>query len=151
MATFTFRVSEALAARLSSVRMRSWLDAFLQQPHALPIDPGPGDERISLTLSPSIVNAVAAHSRCSVSSALRRIAIERLGNSEPSAAPVPHAVYRSQTTVAGVGRTKVSSVPKDGAPGGKVLAEWLIHVFFWLLFVGGWMFLNSHKRKQSTA
>src|SRR6266849_3209581 len=109
MATFTFRVSPDLAMRLTSARMRSWLDAFLQQPHALPVDPGPGDERISLTLSPRIVNAVAAHSGCSASSALRRIAIERLRTFEPAVASVLHAVNPRGTSIAGMARTKVPS------------------------------------------
>lgn len=147
MTTFTLRVSQELAVRLSSAQMRSWLDAFLQQPHALPIDPGPGDERISLTLSPSIVTAVAAHTGCSASSALRRIAIEHLGT--PAAASLPPVVNRREAPVARTGQTKAPSIPKDGPPGGEVLAGWLIHVFFWLLVVGGIMFFTSRKTKQS--
>jgi hypothetical protein len=129
--------------------MRSWLDAFLQQPHALPIDPGPGDKRISLTLSPSIVNAVAAHASCSASSALRRIAIQYLGT--PAAAPVPPAVNSRETPVARMGKTKAPSIPKDNSPGGEVLAEWLIRVFFLLLIVVGSIFFTSRKRKQFEA
>jgi hypothetical protein len=151
MTTFTLRVSQVVAARLTSVQMRSWLDAFLQQPHTLPIDPGPGDGRISLTLSPSVVNAVATYSGCLPSSALRRIAIERLGAFEVAVASVPHAVNHRKTPVAGMGRAKGSSVPKDGTPGGQVLAGWLIHVFLWLLIVGGSMLFTSRKGKQSRA
>jgi hypothetical protein len=148
MATFTFRATPELALHLSSARMRSWLDAFLEQPHALPTDPGPGGERISLTLSPTAVDAVAAHAGCSPSSALRRIAAERLGASERATPSVSLPVNHSQT--AGMERTDASSIPKDGAPGVGVLAVWLVHVFFWLLFVLG-MFFISRKGKQSSA
>ena len=44
----------------TSSQMRSWLEAFVQHPHALPNDPGPVDERISLTLSLNTVHDVAA-------------------------------------------------------------------------------------------
>jgi hypothetical protein len=77
MTTFTLRVSEMFAARLSSAEMRVWLEDFLHAPHSLPPDPGPGDERISLTLPPSLVEAASASLRCSTSAALRRIAVER--------------------------------------------------------------------------
>jgi hypothetical protein len=139
MATFTFRVAQELALGVSSARMQSWLDAFLRHPRVLPCDPGPGDERISLSLSPGTVAAVAAYARCSHSSALRRIATERLRGSNAPAASRPHGVSRSRTPV----------VPAYGAPpGGGVLAEWLIHVFIWVLFVGASLFFNSRKSKE---
>ncbi len=78
METFTFRVPESLAGRLSSVQMRAWLADFLRQPHILPADPGSGEERVSLTLPSEVVRHAATFLRCSQSVALRRIATERL-------------------------------------------------------------------------
>jgi hypothetical protein len=78
MTTFTFRAPNQLAANLRSAEMRSWLDDFVRQPHALPIDPGSGGGRISLTLPESTVKSVAAYCQCGISSALRRIAFEKL-------------------------------------------------------------------------
>jgi hypothetical protein len=80
MATFTFRIPDSVTGRLSSAQMRSWLADFLRQPHALPADPGSGEERISLTLPNEAVSDAASFLRCSPSCALRRVAAERLGN-----------------------------------------------------------------------
>ena len=78
MATFTFRIPDSVTGRLSSAQMRSWLADFLRQPHALPADPGSGEERISLTLPKEAVSDAASLLRCSPSCALRRVAAERL-------------------------------------------------------------------------
>jgi hypothetical protein len=78
MTTFTFRAPNQLAASLSSADMRSWLDDFVRQPHALPIDPGAGGGRISLTLPEGTVKSVAGYCQCGISSVLRRIAFEQL-------------------------------------------------------------------------
>jgi hypothetical protein len=66
-----------LAGRLTSVQMRSWLADFLRQPHCLL--PDPGVERVSLTLPKEAVLNAAGFLRCSPSTALRRVAAERLG------------------------------------------------------------------------
>jgi len=79
MATFTLRITNALAGRLASTEMRSWLTDFLRLPRPLPPDPGSGEERISLTLPSESVRSAAGFLCCSSSVALRRIAAERLG------------------------------------------------------------------------
>ena len=87
MATFTFRIPDSMTGRLSSAEMRSWLSDFLRNPHPLPPDPGSGYERISLTLPRELVLAVSQQLRCSPSTALRRLAQERLGPPQGVRAP----------------------------------------------------------------
>jgi hypothetical protein len=84
MTTFTFRAPEGITSRLTSSEMRSWMNDFVRQPHILPPDPGSGYGRVSLTLPADTVNAIATYSKCATSSALRRIAVERLGVTTPS-------------------------------------------------------------------
>ena len=91
MTTFTLRASDVMAARLSSAETRNWLDTFLRNPHDI-LDPGPGQARVSLTLPEAEVKAVAAYLQCSPSSALRRLAGERLRNPSPMTYPVPDVV-----------------------------------------------------------
>lgn len=79
MTTFTLRVSNSLADRLSSAQMRAWIGEFLRGPRPLPPDPGPGDRRMSLTLAADQVKQLAAVLGCPPSSALRRLAAERTG------------------------------------------------------------------------
>ena len=55
MATFTFRIHDSMAGRLSSSEMRAWLTQFLRNPCSLPPDPGSSAERISQTLSNELV------------------------------------------------------------------------------------------------
>ena len=91
MTTFTLRASDVMVARLNSAETRNWLNTFLRNPHDI-LDPGPGQARVSLTLPEADVKAVAAYLQCSPSSALRRLAGERLGNSSPMTFPVPDMV-----------------------------------------------------------
>ena len=156
--TFTFRVSQCLASPLSSAEMRSWLEDFLRQPHVLPGDPGPGDARISLTLPRNAVDSVAAHLRCSASSGLRRIAIERLGVVKPLAGSQAPRVPMGGTPLASAGQaawspsqlwTEAPNRAQDGPPMDKTLAEWLIPVLIWMLAFGGWLFFNFRKGKRT--
>jgi hypothetical protein len=78
MKTFTLRGPDGMAEQLSSATMRTWLEDFLRNPHALPPDPGSGYERVSLTLPESVVMSVASRCGSGVSSTLRRISAERL-------------------------------------------------------------------------
>ena len=92
MPTFTFRIPDSMAGRLSSADVRSWLTDFQRNPHLLPSDPGSGYERVSLTLPRELVTQVAGYLRCSPSTALRRLAQERLSPARPSTiipSPVP--------------------------------------------------------------
>ena len=100
MATFTFRIPDDMAGRLSSAEMRSWLSQFLRNPHPLPPDPGSGNERTSLTLPRELVRDISGFLRCPPSQALRRLAMGRLvpstvpripGNPMSLPAPLPRA------------------------------------------------------------
>jgi hypothetical protein len=152
--TFTLRVSDSLAAGLSSAKMRASLDAFLCQPHPLPRDPGPGHERISLTLSEPSVNEAAAYLQCSASSALRRIAIHGLG--APRRTAIPTDSLSSQPAPASVGRTtpnpamppeRTKTGPQDSTSQGQAIAAALIQFLCSFLFLGVWLFFISHKKK----
>jgi len=105
MDTFTFRVPDSLAGRLSSVQMRAWLADFLRQPHILPADPGSGEERVSLTLPSEVVRHAATFLRCSQSVALRRIATERLAISFSAAV--------HQEAIAGHPGSRQSTIPAN--------------------------------------
>ena len=101
MTTVTLRVPESMAEHLTSAQMRSWLVDFLRRPHSLPPDPGPGERRLSLTLSREEVLQVAGFLRCSPSVALRCVAAERLGISSgvaQSTVPARALETRSATT-----------------------------------------------------
>ena len=140
MTTFTLRVSDSLAEFLNSAQMRSWLEAYLRAPCALPHDPGPGDKRVSLTLPQDLVEAVSGHLRCSNSAALRRIALEQVGIPEIESQEVesdydasPTASSRSEHSVA---------FSHAGS-----MAGLLVHAFLWILFMGAMLFFRSRKRK----
>lgn len=110
MTTFTIRASDVMAARLNSAETRNWLDTFLRNPHDI-LDPGPGQARISLTLPEAEVKAVAAYLQCSPSSALRRLAGERLGNPSLMTFPIP------DVPASGLNRKTPQSTVRKRAPG----------------------------------
>jgi len=152
METFTFRISESLARRLSSAQMRDWLGEFQRQPCQLPADPGPGEARISLTLPEAQVRAVAGYLRCSASTALRRIA---LGATQP-----PIAVLDAQTeldAMHGVWNSSDSSVRAKGQRSGRDLAPMkvagipatIISGLITLLAVVIWIFVSTHTGKSA--
>lgn len=80
MTTFTLRAAASLTERLSSADVRSWLEDFVRDPRLLPPDPGSGPGRVSLTLPKDVVSAVANYLHCTRSSAIRRVAFERIKN-----------------------------------------------------------------------
>jgi hypothetical protein len=109
MATFTFRIPDSMAGRLSSSEVRSWLSQFLRNPRPLPPDPGSGYERISLTLPRGLVQTVAFDLRCSPSQALRRLAQERLGPRE--GARMSSQPYLGPASLPGAGNTSSRLAP----------------------------------------
>jgi|SRR4029077_5289157 len=129
MRTFTLRASNELAASLSSAEIRSWLDDFVRQPHALPIDPGSGNGRVSLTLPEGTVNSVAASCQCPISSALRRIAFERLTNRTPGLRDPAYALKNGSAT--------------------NPLPALVVNALLWILVVGMWIFSRSREKKAS--
>jgi len=140
LTTFTLRVSDSLAEFLNSAQMRSWLEAYLRAPHGLPHDPGPGDERVSLTLPQDLVEAVSGHLRCSTSATLRRIAVEQVGTPEFESQEAESDHYAYSPTGARSEHPDTSS--QAGATAGL-----LIQAFLWILFLGAWLFFKSRKRK----
>ena len=161
MTTFTLRVSDSLAARVNSAQMRDWLDVFLRQPLPLPHDPGPGYERVSLTLTENSVHAAAAYLKCPISSALRRIAIERLGAPRPPAAPVPRFLSPGMPTTVSTSKQAdrdripdsdgLEAIPQNSTFNGEEMAGALIRFLLCVLFLGGWYLLNSHKKDGKAA
>ena len=156
MTTFTLRAPVALTGRLGSAEMRCWLEEFLRQPHTLPRDPGSGHGRISLTLSDSTVKAIAAYSRCSVSSALRRIAAERVGAPAASPSQVPQVkvahTYPGSTTISEPSARHKTAAPHEmeglqGSPDGGAIVGVLIQFLLWVLVMGACFFLSSRKKK----
>jgi hypothetical protein len=142
MTTFTLRASEEITARLTSAEMRSWLHDFICQPHQLPPDPGSGYGRVSLTLPGDAVNAVATYSKSAVSSALRRIAAERLGVEGPSDPQVYDADQPIQS-IPGSGRSH------NNSRSGDEIAGALISFVIWILCVGIAIFAASSKKKDA--
>lgn len=128
MTTFTFRAPNQLAARLSSAEMRSWLDDFVRQPHALPIDPGSGGGRISLMLPESTVKSVTAYCQCGISSALRRIAFDQL-----------------EGRMASPGYDGSPAILHDTGSAANPIPVLLMNAVLWILVVGVWIFVRSRK------
>jgi hypothetical protein len=141
METFTFRIPESLAARVSSAEMRTWLGDFLRQPYHLPADPGPGGARMSLTLPEALVQAAAGYLRCSASTALRRVA---LGSTQP-----PVAVLTAQAELEARHSVRdssdLASLKVKGIPG--TIVSGLIT----LLAVVIWIFVITRKGKSTNA
>jgi hypothetical protein len=143
--TFTLRVSDFLAANLTSATMRASVDAFLWQPHPLPTDPGPGYERISLTLTETSVGAAAAYLQCSASSALRRIAIDALGGPRRGGA-TPKVCLPNTSAPASIPWKDTAT--QGNASQGQAIAGALIQFLCSVLFVGGWLFFISRKKRS---
>jgi hypothetical protein len=161
MTTFTLRASDVMVARLNSAETRDWLDTFLRNPHDV-LDPGPGQARVSLTLPEAEVKAVAAYLQCSPSSALRRLAGERLGTARPMTIPVPKvtapgpAVSTSMTPPSSAGtrptvppRTTAPSLQQDNKL--RFQGEALVAVVFVsvILLLMAWVFFISRKKKSN--
>jgi hypothetical protein len=154
METFTFRIHESLAARLTSAEMRSLLGEFLRQPCHLPPDPGAGGARLSLTLPEALVESVAAYLGCSTSTALRRVA---LGATHP-----PVAVLDAQTELEamhGVWNSSDPSVRAKAQRSGRGIAPMKVEgipaaivsgVISLLAFVV-WLFVCTRKGKRPSA
>ena len=140
MTTFTLRAPEEITARLTSAEMRSWLHAFICQPHPLPPDPGSGYGRVSLTLPADAVNAVATYSKSAVSSALRRIAAERLGV-ESLRSPQVYSADHPARAIPSSGRSH------DKFQSGDEIAGMLISFVIWIIFIGIAIFVASSRRK----
>jgi hypothetical protein len=119
--------------------MRSWLEDFLREPHVLPPDPGPGDERVSLTLPQAVVEVVSSRLRCSTSAALRRIAVERL----------EAEIRYEEADGDGPDRQMIDvrSEPQDASSQAGAIAGLVIHVILAFLFVGVCLFIKSRKKK----
>lgn len=79
METFTLRIPQQWVGEVDSARVRAWLASYLQRPHPMPVDPGPGVGRTSLSLPRRPVRVLAALLDCAPSSALRRLIASHLG------------------------------------------------------------------------
>jgi hypothetical protein len=102
---------------------------------------GAGYGRVSLTLPGDAVNAVATYSKSAVSSALRRIAAERLGVEGPS----DPQVYDADQPIPGI---HSSGRSHDNSRSGDEIAGALISFVIWILFVGIAIFAASSKKKD---
>ena len=140
MTTFTLRAPEEITARLTSAEMRSWLHDFIYQPRPLPPDPGSGYGRVSLTLPADAVNAVAMYSNSAVSSALRRIAAERLGVERPSG-PQLYKTAQRTSAIPATGRSH------DNSQSGNEMAGALISFVMWIIFVGIAVFVAWSRKR----
>jgi len=148
MTTFTFRISNSLAGRTSSARMRAWIAEFLQHAHPLPPDPGPGEDRISLTLPGEQVRQLAGFLRCSPSEALRRLALEA---TRPS--PEVLAAQRELEARHGVwtppdalrrARSKTGSRELTPELEQQILGL-IVSAVIWALALGVWFLLSYRK------
>ena len=161
MVTFTFRIPVTLAGRLNSAQMRSWLADFVRCPNSLPPDPGSGKERVSLTLPEDLVREAAGYLRCSPSTALRRIAAERLGLRQATTAvrmtyspavtaakPLGAMVTLRNSDSSAFGDS--SDLDHASTPSrGYQLASCLIQLVFQLVIWGGWLWFQSRKAKAA--
>jgi hypothetical protein len=154
MTTFTLRMSSPMAARLNSGQMRSWIADFLRLPNSLPPDPGPGEDRISLTLPSESVHAVARFLRCSPSEALRRLALAAIG-------PFPAVAAAPRTLEPKDALWTAPHVPARSRPAPPSQAstidagDQLIGLIAQVLVIGLalliWFFFSSRKGKPGKA
>jgi hypothetical protein len=156
MTTFTLRLTAPLAQHVSSARMRSWITEFLRQPYALPLDPGPGEDRMSLTgcrlpLPSESVHALAGFLRCSPSEALRRLAAKAIG---PSAAVTPDqrklvsedALWTAPQATARPRAVQPS--PRSTTDAGNQLIGLIAQVLVMGLALLVWFFFSSRKERN---
>jgi len=150
MTTFTLRTSGELARNLSSGRMRSWIADFLRQPHSLPPDPGPGQDRISLTLPSESVRNLAGFLRCSPSEALRRLALEAIGPSSavPAAQREVGASPRSWGPVQTPVRPRATKDNQESTQDiGREIVGLISSAVFCVLMLTVWFFFQYRKGK----
>jgi hypothetical protein len=157
MATFTFRIPNNMAGRLSSAAMRSRLTQFLRNPHSLPPDPGSGYERTSLTLPGELVQQAGGFLRCSPSAALRRIAAERLGAQQtrtviqmnppvrPPVISAPRAAQIAWSPDPAGRRNPARDTSGPGDATGAMIASFLIQILILGLIFGIGIFFRSRK------
>ncbi len=88
MAVFSLRIPAAWRGQVDSGSVRGSLAAYLQRPRKLPPDPGPGEEKISLSLPERAVKVVSGLLDDTESGALRRVIAENIG-ALPAPKPVP--------------------------------------------------------------
>lgn len=67
------RIPDAWEGRVHSADVRGWLQAFFQRPCPLPVDPGAGEARVSLSVPPRAVKVLEGITGDSASAALRRV------------------------------------------------------------------------------
>ena len=152
MTTFTLRTTGSLAEHLSSAKMRSMIAEFLRQPHTLPPDPGPGKDRISLTLPDESVCGLARFLRCSTSEALRRLA---LNATQPSAAVLAaqreiDAKHGSRSQFAASPPARSGYESEDRVPGtGQQAIELAVSVLIPFLSFAVLLFLSSRIETQT--
>jgi hypothetical protein len=162
--TFTFRIPDGMAGRLSSAEMRTWLTQYLRNPHPLPRDPGSGYERTSLTLPRELVRDVAGYLRCSPSIALRRVAAVYLGGLQapipapvnppiiPVAASAPRPSQANRNPVPeGSWRKAGHDTPDPTPPTGEMVVSLLIQGLVWVLIVGALLFFTARKNEGPNA
>jgi hypothetical protein len=126
--TFTLRVPSGWTSRLDSARIQDWLADFIHSPRPLPDDPGPGDDRLSLSLQKRRVNVLAAMLDVNPSVALRRLAAHHMSGygappvalqgatSEaiPPARPSrPSAEFRPATLISSAPLVRQELVPQE--------------------------------------
>lgn len=103
--TFTFRAPGGWASHLDSARMQAWLGEFLRSPRSLPDDPGPGDDRLCLSLPKRPVNVLAAMLDANPSVALRRLAADHLSGYEAVSMPLEAITNEAIARVRSSGHT----------------------------------------------
>lgn len=154
MATFTLRIPDSMAGRLSSAEMRSWLSQFLRCPFSLPPDPGSGYDRISLTLPRELVRDAAGYLSCLPSIALRRVAAAHMGVPREPATRHPHPPKRQVSPpVLGPASHRISPgkeskrPPHDNSAAttatGETTAATGIGILIGLFLIGGLIFFGT--------
>jgi hypothetical protein len=151
MTTFTLRLTAPLAQHVSSARMRSWIAEFLREPHSLPPDPGPGEDRLSLTLPGESVQAVAGFLHCTPSEALRRHALKATQPSRAVRAAQRHLAATSEVWAQSADPTwdETEDGEEDAKPRMEdVIFQVSVSVFFPLLLCALLFFLRYRERKR---
>jgi hypothetical protein len=151
MTTFTLRLTAPLAQHVNSARMRSWVAEFLNEPHSLPPDPGPGEGRISVTLPGESVQALAGFLHCTPSEALRRLALKATQPSRAVRAAQRHLAATSEVWAQSTDPAwyETEDGEEDLKPAMEdVIFQVIVSAFFPLLVCAVLLFFHYREKKR---
>jgi hypothetical protein len=136
---------------MTSAAVRGSLIEFLRHPRPLQRDPGPGSERLSLTLPAESVRRAANYLCCSSSAILRMLAQDSI--LPPPSVRAAQMMVEQRGHAEALCKTQIS--PESEQPPAPVttrnLGELVVSVCVTILSIVFWIVLSSRRGKPKTA